>query len=389
MTRRRRSSSEIPEVSRLLEAVLRRETQVIDRIRDLVEIESPSSSKSGVDQAQALFAEWASASGAKVRRHAQADFGDSLEVRFGPEGNQRPAVTLLGHLDTVWGLGTLAHMPLRVTRERICGPGVLDMKSGVVMALTAVEVLRELELLTRPVTLLIHGDEEVGSPVSRALTETVARQSSAVYVVEPAQGDAGAYKTARKAVGLYRLTVTGKAAHSGVDFEKGHSAVVELARQIQVLQSHTDLAKGITVNPGVIGGGTCSNVVAAEAWVEVDVRVARKRDVPGVERALRASRPVDKGCMVAVSGGINRPPMERTPGTVALFRRAQELGALLGITLDEAATGGASDGNFTSALGIPTLDGMGAVGAGAHASHEYLMRKHLAPRTALLAAMLL
>lgn len=381
--------SKLVGLSGLLEVVLRREAQVIRRICDLVEIESPSSSKSGVDEALTRFSGWAVASGGKVRRHAHAKFGDSLEVKFGPRDNRASALMVLGHLDTVWPLGTLAHMPLRVTRDRIYGPGVLDMKAGVVMALTAVEVLRELELLSRPVTLLIHGDEEVGSPVSRALTERVARQSSAVYVVEPAQGDAGAYKTARKAVGLYRLTVTGKAAHSGVDFEKGHSAVVELARQIEVLQSHTDLAKGTTVNPGVIGGGTCSNVVAAEAWVEVDVRVALRRDVPRVDRALRAFGPVDKGCRLTVSGGMNRPPMERTPGTVALFRRAQERGALLGITLEEAATGGASDGNFTSALGIPTLDGMGAVGAGAHAPHEYLMRRHLATRTALLAAMLL
>ncbi len=296
---------------------------------------------------------------------------------------------LLGHLDTVHEIGTLARMPLKITRDRIAGPGVLDMKAGVMMALTAVEALQELHLLTRPVTLLIHGEEEVGSPVSRALTEGQALQSSAVYVLEPAQGDAGAYKTARKGVGGYRLTVTGKAAHSGVDFEKGHSAVIELARQIEILQGHTDLAKGITVNPGVIGGGTSSNVIAAEAWVEIDVRAARTRDAARIDRVLRALKPVNAGCTLTIDGEINRPPMQRSPGTVALFRRAQELGTLLGIDLDEAATGGASDGNFTAALGVPTLDGMGAVGAGAHAPHEHLVRQHLVPRTALLAAMLL
>jgi glutamate carboxypeptidase len=173
-----------------------------------------------------------------------------------------------------------------------------------------------------------------------------------------------------------------------VDFEQGHSAVVELARQIQVLQSLTDLSNGITVNPGVIGGGTCSNVISAEAWVEIDVRLARNQDATKVDRALRSLRPFDKACKLTMSGGINRPPMERSKGTVALFGRAHELAASIGIVLEEAATGGASDGNFTAALGVPTLDGMGAVGAGAHAPHEHLRRKHLAPRTALLAAML-
>jgi glutamate carboxypeptidase len=378
-----------PEVSRLLTEAGKREATLIDRIKTLVEIESPSSDKAGVDRAQNVFDEWAEAAGGLVRRHPRRKFGDSLEIRFGePNRRQRP-ITMLGHLDTVWDLGTLADMPFKVTRDRIAGPGVLDMKAGVVMALTVVELLQELKLLRRPVTLLIHGDEEVGSPLSRQLTEAVAKRSDAVYVMEPAQGDSGAYKTARKAVGLYRLSVKGVAAHSGVDFEQGHSAVVELARQIDVLHSLTDLTKGITVNPGVIGGGTLSNVVAAEAWVEIDLRLARKQDCARIDRALRSLKPFDKGCKLTLTGEINRPPMERSKGTVALFRRAQTLAAQMGIALDEAATGGASDGNFTAALGIPTLDGMGAVGAGAHAPHEHLLRKHLVPRTALLAAMLL
>ena len=377
-----------PDVSRLLDKVCRRETSIVERIRTLVEIESPTSAKAAVDHAQSIFGEWAVASGGKLRRHAHREYGDSLEISFGPKPRKGSSVMLLGHLDTVWELGTLARMPWRATRERISGPGVLDMKSGVVMALTAVEVLQELQLLDRQVTLLIHGDEEVGSPASRKLTEAVARKSGAVYVLEPAQGDIGAYKTARKAVGMYRLSVKGIAAHSGVDFEMGHSAIVELARQIEVLHSLTDLSKGTTVNPGVIGGGTGSNVVAAEAWVEVDVRIAWKQQVARMDRALRGLKPFDKACKLTISGGMNRPPMERTPGTVALFRRAKKLGAQLDITLEEAATGGASDGNFTSALGVPTLDGMGAVGAGAHATHEHIVRKHLVPRTALLAAML-
>jgi glutamate carboxypeptidase len=376
------------DVSSVLKEVRRHEVNLIDRLRELVEIESPSADKMGVDQVQTVFAEWAEAAGAKIRRHAHRSFGDSLEIRFGERYRGESRIMLLGHLDTVWAVGTLARMPLKVTRDRISGPGVLDMKAGVVMALTAVEVLQEMKLLRRPLTLLIHGDEEVGSLASRMLTESVARRCGAVYVLEPAQGETGAYKTARKAVGLYRLSVKGIAAHSGVDFEQGHSAVVELARQIQVLQSLTDLSNGITVNPGVIGGGTCSNVISAEAWVEIDVRLARNQDATKVDRALRSLRPFDKACKLTMSGGINRPPMERSKGTVALFGRAHELAASIGIVLEEAATGGASDGNFTAALGVPTLDGMGAVGAGAHAPHEHLRRKHLAPRTALLAAML-
>jgi len=378
-----------PEIAGILDAVRRREAKLIDRLRTLVEIESPSGNKAAVDRAQSVFEGWAEGARGKVLRHRQHAFGDSLEARFGKPGRGEKPTLLLGHLDTVWALGTLAQMPFQVTRDRISGPGVLDMKAGVLMALTALEALQEMQLLRRSVTLLIHGDEEVGSLASRKVTEKIAQRCGAVYVLEPAQGAAGAYKTARKAVGMYHLSVQGIASHSGVDFEKGHSAVVELARQIQALQSLTDLPKGITVNPGVIGGGTQSNVIAAEAWVETDVRIARKRDLARMDRALRSLRPFDRGCTLTITGGMNRPPMERSKGTVALFRRAQRLAAELGIALEEAATGGASDGNFTAARGVPTLDGMGAVGAGAHAHHEHLERQHLVPRTALLAAMLL
>jgi glutamate carboxypeptidase len=379
------SSLDVPQ---LLKEVRRREASMIDRMKTLVEIESPSGSKDAVDHVQSIFGDWAHASAGKVRRHAQQDFGDSLEVIFAQKQRREKSVMLLGHLDTVWELGTLANMPWHLTRDRISGPGVLDMKAGVVMALTAVEILKDLQLLDCPVTLLIHGDEEVGSPASRRLTEAVALRSRAVFVLEPAHGDRGAYKTARKAVGMYRLTVKGIAAHSGVDFELGHSAVVELARQIERLHSLIDLSNGITVNPGVIGGGTRSNVVAADARVMVDVRIARKRDVARLDRAIRRLTPFDKACELTVNGGLNRPPMERTAATVALFRRAQKFASQMGLALEEAATGGGSDGNFTSGLGVPTLDGMGAVGLGAHAPHEHLVRRHMAQRTALLVAML-
>ena len=260
------------------------------------------------------------------------------------------------------------------------------MKAGVAMAFTAIEMLVESNLLNREIVLLLNSDEEVGSPVSRPITERLAAECAAGYVLEPAQGLA--YKTARKGTGNWRIDVTGVAAHAGVDFEKGASAIRELARVVEAVSGWTDLKRGLTVSVGLAGGGSKTNVIPAEAWAEVDVRIARKADGPRIERKFAALKPADRRCQLTVTGGINRPPMERTRGTVRLFRQARALAAELGFTLEEAATGGASDGNFTSALGIPTLDGMGAVGDGAHARHESVVIEHLAPRAALLAGLL-
>ena len=361
---------------------------MLARLRQLVSIESPSDNKAAVDNAVALVANWCRELGGRVKLHRQRQHGDLLEARFGPVRSPVKPVLLLGHLDTVWPLGTLKTMPCRLAEGRLWGPGVLDMKAGVVMALTALAALRELGPLPGPVVLLLHSDEEIGSPVSRALTEKVALTCRAVFVLEPAQGLAGAYKTARKGVGAYTLQVQGVAAHSGVDFGSGHSAVLELARLLEKVSQFTDLPHGITVNPGVIGGGTRSNVVAAEAWAEVDVRIAKAGDAVRVDRLFHGLRCADKHCSLQVTGGMNRPPMERKAGTIRLFKQAQKLAATMGLPLDEAATGGGSDGNFTAGLGIPTLDGMGAVGEGAHAAHESLLIEHLVPRTALLAGMM-
>ena len=358
---------------------------MITQLRALVEIESPSDDPAAVNRANDFVASLAMGFGGRVKRHRQAEFGDVLELRFGPLRSKRKPLLLLGHLDTVWPVGTLNTMPWREQDGRLCGPGVLDMKAGVVMALTALRLLRA-SGLHLPVTLLLNSDEEVGSPVSRPITERLALQSSAVFVLEPAQGLA--YKTARKGVGQYDLRVTGVAAHSGVDFERGHSAIREMARLIEVISDLTDLARGRTVNCGVVRGGTRSNVIAAEAFAEVDVRIAKANDAARVEKLFRSLKVTDPGCRLQISGGMNRPPMERTPGTVALFRMARKLAAEIGFILDEASTGGGSDGNFTSALGVPTLDGMGAVGDGAHAAHESILIDHLVPRTALLAAMI-
>jgi len=361
------------------------EQRLLRRLRELVEIESPSEDKAAVDRAGALVVGWVEAMGGRVKRHRQKKFGDVLELRFGLAKSKRGRVLLLGHTDTVWPMGTLAKMPWREDAGKIFGPGVVDMKAGVVMALEALTALNALGA-ARPVTLLLNSDEEVGSTVSRPITEKIAQECSAVFVLEPAQGLA--YKTARKGIGNYCLKVQGVAAHSGVDFESGHSAVLEMARLVQTVAGFTDLNKGLTVNAGVIAGGTRSNVIAAECSAEVDVRIAKASDAARVERLFRALKVTDKGCKLTVTGGINRPPMERKPGTVALFRLAKKLAGKMGFVLDEASTGGGSDGNFTAALGVPTLDGMGAVGAGAHAAHEHVVKAHLVERTALLAGMI-
>jgi glutamate carboxypeptidase len=368
-----------------------REGQLKGRLRELVEVESPSEDKAAVDRAGELVAGWVEGMGGKVRRHRQKAFGDVLELRFGSARSKRERVLLLGHLDTVWPMGTLGTMPWREADGKFWGPGVLDMKAGVVMALEAVAALQRAAALgeldaERPVTLLLVSEEEVGSPVSRAITEKVVADCAAVLVLEPAQGLA--YKTARKGVGNYELRVEGVGAHAGVDFGAGHSAVLEMARLVERVSGFTDLGRGLTVNVGVIAGGTRSNVVAAECVAEVDVRIAKASDAGRVEKMFRGLKVSDGACKLTVTGGINRPPMERKAGTVALFRMAQKLAADMGVRLEEAATGGGSDGNFTAALGVATLDGMGAVGAGAHAAHEHVEVRHVVERTVLLAGVI-
>ncbi len=371
-----------------LAALAGREELLLERIRALVEIESPSDDKAGVDRCVDAVAEMAAAVGGRAKRHRQRAFGDVLEVRWAGARGLAP-VMLLGHLDTVWPMGTLLTMPFRIERGkaggRAWGPGVLDMKAGVAMALTAVGFLREQGELRQPVVLLLTSDEEVGSTVSRGIVEKLARECAAVFVLEPAQGLAGAYKTARKGVGDYTVRVKGVASHAGVDFMRGHSAVHELAWQIEKIRGFTELERGLTVNAGVIRGGTRTNVVAAEAEAEIDVRVAQAKDAARIERKFRGLKARDRGCRLEIEGGINRPPMERSRATARLFRRAATLAREMGLELSEAATGGGSDGNFTAALGVPTLDGMGGVGEGAHASNESVMVEHLIPRTALLA----
>lgn len=376
----------------LLDKIRGLESIVLKRLQTLVEIESPSDNKAAVDRCVESVLNMAEAIGGRAKRHRQRHSGDVLELRFNPSRRKaasgRRPLMLLGHLDTVWALGTLANMPFRIAEGRAWGPGTLDMKAGVAMGLTALEALRELDALQRPVIFLLNSDEEVGSTASRPITEKLARESEAVFVLEPAQGPRGACKTARKGVGNYTLRVRGVASHAGVDFERGHSAIHELAWQVEKVRGFTELNRGLTVNAGIIRGGTRTNVIAAEAEAEIDVRIARAGDAARIDRKFRSLRVRDRGCVLQVEGGMNRPPMERTRATVALFRRAATFARQIGFILEEAATGGGSDGNFTAALGVPTLDGMGGVGDGAHASHESVMLRDLVPRTALLAEMI-
>ena len=375
----------------LLAGARLKQASLVELVSQLVRYESPSDDKAAVDACVALAATRARRLGGRVKLHRQHGFGNVLEARFGPwkpVAREDPAkpVLLLGHLDTVWPLGTLKTMPCRLSGGRLWGPGTFDMKAGAAMALTALEMLAEAHLLRREIVLLLTGDEEIGSPVSRPVIEALARTCAAVYVLEPAQGLA--CKTARKGIGNWRIGIHGVAAHAGVDFEKGANAIRELARVVETVSDWTDLKRGLTVSVGVAGGGAKSNVIPAEAWAEVDVRIARSADGPRIERKFAALEAADSRCALTVSGGIGRPPMVHSRGTVRLYHKARALARELGFTLDEAATGGASDGNFTAALGIPTLDGMGAVGEGAHARHESVFVEHLATRTALLAGLL-
>jgi glutamate carboxypeptidase len=366
-----------------------RKDAITETIRQLVEIESPSDNKQAVDRLGALLAGRFEGLGGHSKFHRTQDFGDHLQVDFATERRGKP-VLLLGHLDTVYPLGTLAGMPCRVADGRLWGPGALDMKSGIALILHAIDGLRtwHTDSLPRPVTVLLVSDEEVGSVSSRRITESLARRSSAVLVLEPSYGLKGAVKTARKGVGEYTLKVTGKAAHSGLDFEKGESAIVELAKQIMAISKLVDLKRGLTLNVGLASGGTRTNVIPAQATASMDVRVARMKDAAGIDRQLRALKPFNRKCKLEITGGVNRPPMERTAGVAALYQQASEIAKKLGWKLEEAAVGGGSDGNFTANLGIPTLDGLGGIGEGAHATHEFIRISELPRRAALLAELI-
>jgi glutamate carboxypeptidase len=352
-------------------------TAMIAALERLVVAESPSLDKARcdacADEVTKLFRQRI---GISAIRHRRPGAGDHLEIRIG-EGAE--PILLLCHYDTVWPADTVARLPFRIDGDRITGPGSYDMKAGIVEAAFALEHARS----KRPVVVLSTSDEEIGSASSRTLIEETARHAVAVLVLEPA-ASGGAIKTARKGIADFVLEVDGRAAHAGVEPEKGVSAIVELAHQVLALKRLADPASGTTINVGVVQGGTRPNVVSAHARAEIDVRFARASEAQRVVTAIQGLRPQLEGARLRISGGIDRPPMERSAGVVRLAQLAQRLAVDLGFSLSETSTGGASDGNFTAAMGVPTLDGLGPDGGGAHADSEHLLVESWLQRTQLL-----
>jgi glutamate carboxypeptidase len=358
---------------------------LLETIEALVSLESPTTDKAAVDQCGRALAARLEAIGGRVSRLPRAERGDHLLAEFGCGTSQ---VLLLGHFDTVWPVGQLERMPLVRSNGRLHGPGVFDMKAGIAIGMLATRALLETSVsLSRRIVMLWTTDEEVGSATSRAAIEDEARRSDAVLVLEPSL-PGGAVKTARKGCGEYELRVRGVAAHAGIDPSKGASAIHELARQIVLVQKLQDLDRGVSVNVGTISGGTRTNVVAEEARAVVDVRAPTQADAARVDAAFRALKAVDDRTAVSVTGGLDRPPLERTAQVARLYQQASEVARELGQTLGEGSTGGGSDGNFTAALGVATLDGLGAVGDGAHALHEHVDIESLTDRAALVAGLI-
>ena len=372
-------------MSSLVEHLLKQQDAMIAMLRDMVEMETPSDDKQAVRRLTQYMAGRFAGIGADVE-FLQPNIGDLLQASWGSGDGQ---VLVLCHLDTVWPVGELARRPFRVEGGRAYGPGVYDMKGGIVQAFFALKAIIELNIRpTRKIVFLCTADEESGSMGSRTLIEKEALRSSFVLVPEPASGAAGAVKLTRKGWGIYHLTVTGRTAHAGNDHEKGISAVTELAHQILKLQALTNYSTGTTVNVGVIAGGIVFNMVPDKAEARIDLRAASHDELQRAEQAILGLAPVTPGAVLTVTGGINRPPLEATEGNLQLYRKAQKIAADLGIELPGAHVGGVSDGNFTSSVGAATLDGIGALGDGAHAVNEYLELKPMAPRAALVARLL-
>jgi glutamate carboxypeptidase len=363
--------------------------EMLSTVQRLVLAESPSLEKAPADRCcDILAAEWRKR-GASVERIAQKLRGDQLRVTWWPK-KSRPAgqFLVLGHYDTVYASGSLAKMPFRVSGGRAYGPGIFDMKAGLTQALFALEALQQTKApLTHRLVFLWTSDEEIGSDASRKIIETEARRSSAVFVLEPSLGPKGLIKTSRKGVGEAELIVHGRASHAGLAPQEGINAVHELARQLQRVQEWNDLRRGVSVNADIIEGGTRVNVIAEHARAVLDLRALRIADMRRIERQLRALRPILPGAKLEVRGGFNRAPLEHKY-SAALFAKAKSLAAQMGLSLGECTAGGGSDGNLTAAVGVPTLDGLGAVGHGAHSKDEHILINTMPARAALLAALL-
>ncbi|WZO96628.1 M20 family metallopeptidase [Isosphaeraceae bacterium EP7] len=372
----------------LLGALREQRGAMLVELAALVGHESPSRDKHALDGLADSIAGRFGTLGGQIIRHVNPAGGDHIEARFeGADPRLAPSL-VLAHFDTVWPTGTLARMPFRVEDGKAYGPGTYDMKASLVLLEFALKTLRDLgRAPARPVVALLTSDEEIGSASSRPLIEERARSAAHVLVLEPPLAD-GRLKTGRKGVGKFVVTIRGLAAHAGVEPEKGINAIQELAHQVLLLHGLADLERGTTVNVGVVAGGTVSNVVPAEATARVDVRVKTLDEADRIVRAFGSLEPLVQGIRLSVDGEFDRPPMERTQRSHELFERVREIGRTVGLELGEGSTGGASDANFTAAIGVPTLDGLGAQGAGAHADYEHVLIDALPERAALLAAVL-
>ncbi|HKS90479.1 MAG TPA: M20 family metallopeptidase [Tepidiformaceae bacterium] len=375
---------------------------LLAEIQQIVELESPSTDKSAVDRLGAVLRQKLAALGCDIDvipnpRYADAVVGrwapptkrsgDDLARPHSPIGSDSRPVLLLSHMDTVWPVGTLRERPYRVEAGRAYGPGIFDMKSGLVFSIFALQLLQQLDRAPRrPLVYLFTGDEEIGSPSSRSIIERFARESAATLCFEPST--AGAIKTERSGWGRFEMRITGRAAHAGGAHQQGINALEELARQILDLHAMTDYGKGITVTVCMGRGGTRPNVIPDEATATIDLRARSPEALSALAQEISGRAPQIRGAAVEVTGGVNRPPFVRTPEVVGLFKHAQTLAEELGFAVEEGSTGGVSDGNFTTATGCPTLDGIGGFGDGAHALHEHVVVEELPRRCALVARLL-
>ncbi|HEX8882834.1 MAG TPA: M20 family metallopeptidase [Candidatus Acidoferrum sp.] len=372
----------------LLRALKPRLPEMLRLLRRFVTTESPSLEKTAADRCCSVIAkEWRDQD-VQVERIPQNRRGDHLRVTYPRKSAAAGQLLVLGHYDTVYSTGTLEERPFRISGNKAYGPGIFDMKAGIVQALFALKTLETANVNTRMrIVFLWTSDEEIGSASSRKLIETEARRSEAVFVLEPSFGPRGLVKTARKGVGQAELAVHGRSSHAGLAPEKGINAVYELAAQLARLERWNDGRRGVSINADIVEGGTRANVIAEHARAILDLRALRSADMRRIERRLHALRPVHKGARLEVTGGFDRPPLERK-SSAALFARAKSLAKQMHLSLGECTAGGGSDGNFTAALGVPTLDGLGAVGDGAHSDHEYILVHTMPARAALLAALL-
>ena len=363
--------------------------EMVGTLRSLVQVESPSLDKNAADVCAQLIARKWRETGAKVEIIPQKHRGAHLRIKWPPKNNKSTGQLLvLGHYDTVYAAGTLGKMPFRIAKGKAYGPGIFDMKAGIVQALYACAALRELKTeAMKQIVFLWTSDEEIGSESSRKLLESEARRSDAVFVLEPSLGARGLLKTARKGVGEAEIIVHGRASHAGLAPEQGINAIHELAEQIARIAKWQDPRRGVSIHAGIIEGGTRSNVIPARARAVLDLRALRVADMRALEKRLRTLRSTTPGARLEIRGGFSREPLEHKMGA-ALFSRAKILARQIGLELGECTVGGGSDGNFTAALGVPTLDGLGAVGDGAHSQHEHIVIQDMAVRAALLAGLL-